>query len=108
MKCTIKNRTGRHRTGKTKCRQIGRVPDIVWRSVIRGFYASNAKHFTKWATRALLNQAKADLHRRKELERIATEILQGTIEGKEESVAPSREKLSLLLKALQSENSDAI
>jgi len=104
MKRTIKNKGGRHRTGKTKCRQIGRVPDVVWRNVMRGFYASNAKNFTKWATRALINQAKADMHRRKELDRVATEILHGTITGQDENLIPQRAKL----KSLLSEKSDSI
>lgn len=104
MKRSPKGKGGRHRTGKTKCRQIGRVPDIVWRNVMRGFYASNAKNFTKWATRALINQAKADMHRRKELERVATEILQGTIAGQDESLASRRAKLKFLL----AENSDVV
>jgi hypothetical protein len=104
MKRSLKAKTGRRRTGKTKCRQIGRVPDVVWRNVMRGFYASNSQNFTKWATKALLNQAKADLKRRLELERVANEILNGTLSGQDELAKSRRNKLKLLL----AEKSDVI
>jgi hypothetical protein len=104
MKRFTKHKTGRKRTGKTKCRQIGRVPDVIWRNVLKGFYASDNHNFTKWATMALIRQAKADLNRRRELDKIATDILKGTISGQEEDLASRRARLNLLL----AEKADAV
>lgn len=104
MKRSQKHKISRRQTGQTKCRQIGRVPDVIWRNVLKGFFASDNHNFTKWATMALIRQAKADLHRRRELDKIATAILQGTISGQEENVASRRAKLKLLL----AERADAV
>jgi len=99
------SKTKKHRRSpKTKCRQVGRVPDIVWRKIVRGYYASNAQSFTQWAARALIEQAKEDIRRRKELDRIATEILQKTIAGQNESIKSRRAKLKFLL----AEEADAV
>ncbi|MBX3422222.1 MAG: hypothetical protein KF752_11765 [Pirellulaceae bacterium] len=92
---------GRPKTGKSKCRQIGRLPDHVWRSVMRGFMASGCKNFTRWATSAMLKQAEQDLRIRKQIDRLTDTITKydcGEIHGI--NIDRSRKKLAKLLELI--------